>query len=273
MVQVLLATYNGCGFIEEQVNSILRQTYQDFKILIRDDGSTDGTVDVVDRLASLNPGKIEVYTRVGENKGVRQNFEELLKMSTANYVMFSDQDDVWFPEKIQISLDRVLSAERDYGCDKPLLAFTDLSVVDADLNLLSSSFWGYQKLDVGLSKNWRDLVVQNVVTGCTVIMNKAARDVCLPFPNIEMLHDHWVASVISKNGFVLPIDSPTIYYRQHGANVEAARVFNFFYVFKKLLSLGGVINKSKCMAQSMGEEMSSYEILRRKFIIGFRRFF
>ena len=105
-VDILLATYNGERFLQKQIDSILQQTYSNFTIYIRDDGSKDGTIKIIKDYAQKYPNKILFIEDILGNLGVTQNFNELMKYSSANYIAFSDQDDIWLPQKIEKSFDR-----------------------------------------------------------------------------------------------------------------------------------------------------------------------
>ena len=128
-VDILLATYNGEKYIREQIDSILNQTYKEFRLLISDDGSTDGTRDILNEYKAKDD-RIEIFMQE-ENLGVVKNFEFLLKKVEAKYYMFSDQDDIWKDEKIEKSLKKI-----EEGFD---LVYSDLEVVDENLNVTYES--------------------------------------------------------------------------------------------------------------------------------------
>ena len=125
---ILLGTYNGGRFLREQLDSLFAQTMKDFQLYIRDDGSTDDTMLIVKEYQQLHPNIVKVEDE-GKNLGAKGNFERLLALTDADYYMFCDQDDVWLPDKIEVSFAKMKQMEQRYG-DIPLLVHTDLEVVD-----------------------------------------------------------------------------------------------------------------------------------------------
>lgn len=220
-VDILLATYNASDFITEQLQSILNQTYQNFEIIIRDDCSKDRTIELIEQFQTKYPNKIKLIKGT-QNLGALGNFSALCHESTANYIMFSDNDDVWLPTKIENSLKQLLINESLYGSEKPLLVHTDLKVVDRKLNILDHSFWNYSRIDPhAISIN--RLLIQNVVTGCTAIINKSLLKLAVPIPKEALMHDWWIALVASAFGHIDVIPQASILYRQHGKNVIGAK--------------------------------------------------
>jgi glycosyltransferase involved in cell wall biosynthesis len=110
-VQILLATYNGARFLREQLDSLFNQTFQDFTVLIRDDGSTDNTVQIIEEYNQKFPNKITLLEDSFKNVGATQNFGILLENATADYIFFCDQDDIWVKHKIEKSLQKIQSLE------------------------------------------------------------------------------------------------------------------------------------------------------------------
>ena len=229
MLHILLSTYNGERFISEQIDSILAQTYTGWKLFIRDDGSKDGTMTILRTYAQKYPGKIMVDESEPGGLGAMRSFEYLLAHhGDAEYFAFSDQDDVWLPDKIEISLAAMEQAEQSHP-NQPIVVHTDLRVVDENLNELSPSFWSYGGIhpDI-LDGKIHYLAICNSVTGCAMIMNKNAQTVVIPFPLHVFMHDAWIGiRVLEQGGKVLPIATPTILYRQHGDNVCGAQRYRF----------------------------------------------
>ncbi len=217
-VEVVLATYNGERYLARQTESILAQREVRVRLLISDDGSQDGTPGLLRRLAAQDD-RIQLLDAPG-NLGPARRFGLLLEQTGTEYVLCSDQDDVWHPDKVRDSLRWMRLAEaRRPGT--PLLVHTDLTVVDERLNVVAPSFFGLRGLDPqpALSR----LLVQNSVTGCTMLLNRALLRAGLPVPQEAVLHDWWFALVARSHGAVAFWPQPTLLYRQHQANAVGAR--------------------------------------------------
>lgn len=229
MLHILLSTYNGERFIAEQIDSILAQTYTEWRLFIRDDGSKDGTKAILHEYAQQYPEKIFVDETEPRGLGAMRSFEYLLAQhGEAEYFAFSDQDDVWLSDKLALSMATMKRAEQT-DPDRPIVVHSDLRVVDEELNELSPSFWNYGGIHPEiLDTNIHYLAICNSVTGCAMIMNRKAREVTLPFPRYVFMHDAWIGiRVLEQSGKVIPIGTPTILYRQHGDNVCGAQQYRF----------------------------------------------
>lgn len=221
-VTVLLATYNGAAYIRQQVDSILGQSFSDFRLILSDDGSTDNTPELLEQYAREYPDKI-VHYRSGQRFGCAQDhFMHLLQQFRSTpYIMFCDQDDVWHPDKIAKTLQKMKQISK---ADLPAMVHTDLRVVDGALNQMDASFIHFSKLR-GDRLALRQLLVQNVVTGCTMMVNQTLADLaCNHMPKERILmHDWWLAMIASAMGCAGYLDEATIDYRQHGNNVVGAK--------------------------------------------------
>ena len=231
-IDILLATYNGARFLHEQIDSILSQTCQDWRLLIRDDGSKDATPTIIDRYVQEHPQRIVVIRDDGANLGAVGNFSTLMERSDAEYIMYCDQDDVWLPDKIAESYKAMRALERRYGRDTPLLVQTDLTVVDKNLNPIHRSFWRYESLDPERGHSLASLLIQNVVTGCASIANRRLKDMALPVPRDIRMHDWWLALVAVAFGHYDYVAHPLVLYRQHGANTMGARGWGLLRLVK-----------------------------------------
>jgi len=233
-VDILLSTYNGEKFLQQQIDSLLNQTCPQINIIIRDDGSTDSTIDIISRICAQDK-RVRFIDDTLAGMGAGKSFLELLKHSEAPYIMFCDQDDVWKPEKVEISLHAISDQ------NQPCLAHSDLQVVDEQLNTIAESYIARS----GLAKepSFDSLLVQNNVTGCTVIFNDKLRSLALEMqPSFITMHDWWLALLASMYGTVLFIDKPLIMYRQHSNNVVGSRgliqkVAKRFFSSKSFVSL------------------------------------
>ena len=227
MLYILMSTYNGARYLTEQLDSIIAQTYTDWRLFVRDDGSSDETVQIVKRYAKAD--KRIFLLSDNENIGARRSFERLLtQCGEADYFAFSDQDDVWLPDKLAICLERMRQAE-EAKPNSPIVVHSDLKVVDEALQPIAPSFWQYGGIEPEiLDRNMHFIAICNSLTGCAMIMNKAARQVVLPFQPDAFMHDAWIAiAVLAAGGQVIPIAQPTILYRQHTDNVCGAQRYRF----------------------------------------------
>lgn len=240
MVTVLLAVFSGEKYLREQIESILNQTVSDIKIVIRDDGSTDSSPQIIDNYAQKYPEKIFVLSGAPTGSAAA-NFGEMLKAVDDDYIMFSDQDDVWFPDKVRKTLDLMLKTENGEN-DIPALVHTNLVVTDSRLKVISDSFFDYQKIypeDLSLNR----LLVQNYVTGCTVMINRALKNRALPIPEGAAMHDWWLALSASAFGRIATENEPTIYYRQHSGNQVGAKAGGGLSLFVRKIKTFGKIKE------------------------------
>ena len=236
-VAICMATYNGERFLREQIDSILAQSWKNWILFIRDDGSGDQTPELLRAYAASYPERI-VLIDEPELKGgsAKKNFALILNWVKARYdfgyFMFSDQDDVWLEHKITVCMKRMKREEAKQ--EGPVLIHTDLKVVDQELNLLGESFFAYRALDVK-KKDLRHLLVQNNLTGCTMLWNRRFNE-WLDLENDAIaMHDWWMALAASSFGRIVCIRQPTILYRQHGDNVVGAtRVNTLSFILKRL---------------------------------------
>jgi glycosyltransferase involved in cell wall biosynthesis len=236
-IDILLATHNGADFLDALMQSLLEQSEQGFRLLVRDDASTDATAATLTAWSARWPGKIELIDGGGPRLGACGNFAALLARTEADYVMFCDQDDAWLPEKIARTLARMNKVEREAGADRPLLVHTDLAIVDDLLRPLSRSYWRYQHLDVRRGATLNRLLMQNVATGCAMMANRALVRKAVPIPPEAVLHDWWLALVAAAFGRIECLDEPTVCYRQHGSNQIGAVRWDLAHLARKASSL------------------------------------
>lgn len=230
-VSIVMASYNGDKFIREQIDSILKNTYQDWTLEICDDGSTDKTVEIVEEYIDKYPDKISLH-RNERNLGVVINFLEGAKRAKGKYIMFCDQDDVWLSNKIEYTMDQMKKSESRFGADTPITVFTDAKVVDVRLRTLEESFYEASSLDVS-KVDIPHLLMENKLLGCTIMFNQPLMDKIIEFPDFARYHDWWVGLISSSFGKIVYLNEPTLLYRQHGGNV-VGNVSFFQYVRNRL---------------------------------------
>jgi len=235
-VDILLGTYNGARHLREQIESFFAQEDVAFRILARDDGSSDDTPAILEHYARARPE----MTRVGDRGrlGVLGNFSRLLASATAPYVALSDQDDVWAARKLRTLLSAMRDLEARHGADTPLLVHSDLSVVDDALRELQPSFWRYSGFDPERTSLAR-LLLKNTVTGCASLVNLPLVRLALPVPAAALLHDYWLALVAAAAGRMALVRQPLVAYRQHARNVVGAREYGWRPAIARLTSGAG----------------------------------
>lgn len=251
-VAIMLATYNGAKYLEEQIESIVSQTFEDWTLYIRDDNSIDATASIIKRYTEKYPDRIvnidDKKLRGGSSKA---NFASIQKWVTIHnphrYYMFSDQDDYWKPEKIELTLATMQKTEAIF--DGPILVHTDLEVVDENLKTLGDSFFAYRALNPDVT-DLPHLLVQNNVTGCTMCWNSKLNELLdLADPAVAM-HDWWITLVAATLGKIVHVSETTIKYRQHGDNVVGATKVNTLGFILKRLSGSAHVRQTLKMAHS-----------------------
>jgi hypothetical protein len=222
---IVLGTYNGAPYLQAQIESILRQTVRGWTLLVRDDGSSDSTPDLLRQIGQSDQ-RIEILSADHRHLGPVGNFSCLAQAALergARYVMFADQDDLWFPEKVGHTLACLHTAEQQHGSARPLLVHTDLEVIDREGGRIHPSFMRFQGLRHEDRDPLRTLLVQNFVTGCTVVVNRALLSIALPFPGEAPMHDWWCALCAAACGRCEFLPRVTMGYRRHEANTVTAR--------------------------------------------------
>ena len=223
-VVIVLSSYNGAEFIAEQIESIRRQSFTGWRLLVRDDGSSDDTPSIVERLARVDP-RIHLLRDGDGNLGAAASFGALLERAAelkAGYVACADQDDVWQPHKLARELELLQRREVETGPATPLLVHSDLTVVAEDLHVIHPSFLRFQHLRHQAEWPIGAVLVQNFVTGSTALFNNALLRAAVPMPQVVM-HDWWLALCAAALGEILYLPEATVLYRQHGRNTIGSR--------------------------------------------------
>jgi glycosyltransferase involved in cell wall biosynthesis len=216
-VEIALATYNGARHIEAQLDSYVSQSFTDWGLLVRDDGSSDATVELIRGHAARHRYPLRFTDDSGTREGYPDTFYTLLEQSRSPIVLFSDQDDVWLPEKLSLFV-RTL---RELPEGRPALVHSDLRVVSEELEQLSPSYLRQIRAYPPHSDSVLGLLCWNYVTGCASGFNARAREV-FRRPEARTGHDAWVALTCAALGSVTFLDVQTVLYRQHGKNLVGA---------------------------------------------------
>jgi len=232
-VCILLSTYNGGLFLREQIHSLKNQTFTNFDIIARDDGSLDNSVEIL-----IQEG-IKVLPD-NNNLGPQSSFIKLiqaaLEVDHYKYFLFCDQDDIWYNTKIETLLNAVKSSCNDKT--KPILAFSDLVVVNEHNEEIAPSFFALQQLNPYRIK-LNQLLTQNVVTGCSTLFNKELATLVSKLNKDVLMHDWACAILASIFGELIFVDQGLVRYRQHKNNtigVKKITTTEYSALFKKMLS-------------------------------------
>jgi rhamnosyltransferase len=218
-IAILLSTYNGEKYLGELLESLLSQTFSNFTVYIRDDGSTDSTLKIIAEY--VNKDRRIYFLDDKQHFGPTKTFLYLLKEIDSDYYMFCDQDDVWLEDKVAVTYQKMQEQEAK-GSSKPILIYTDLVVVDGELNQLAPSYFDYAHRNFDLPTSFDYVCVYNNISACTMMINKEAQkavDISLPDVPKKFYHDWLIAVFVSRaGGDIVPVKKSTILFRRHGDN-------------------------------------------------------
>ena len=271
MIEILMATYNSSLYLDAQMQSLFQQTYPYFTVTVRDNGSTDGTMELLKQWQARYPGRIQVHV-TSKHGDALSNFSALLSLSQADTLAFCDSDDVWLPTKLEISMQRLEQMQQRHGKQAPCLVYTDLIPTDATLKPLSSSFWkesGFPPQVPSFSQQ----LMRNRLTGCTLLCNRALAELGGPIPQEALMHDAWLGLVAVAFGHVECIQTPTVLYRQHASNqlgssscnpLRLMRQGKLSLVWKRRLQPHGRFTQGEVFLERYGEKLVDGEKDRGK---------
>ena len=244
---ILMATYNGEKYLSQQLDSLFAQTDKDWVLYVCDDGSADSTTDILQKYAECYDNIVIIEGK--GRQGAKGNFFGMLEQVEADVFFFCDQDDVWLPEKVERERKKLGEMVEKYGNDTPLAVYSDLLVVDQNLDPLHQSFWHFSGIHPERLKDFNHLGVGMLTTGCTMCFNAAARKVALSRDYSKaVMHDVWLTlSVVHDGGYVEGISEPLMKYRQHSGNevgaIEGGEGLS--WLAKKIKSIRSVVNANK----------------------------
>lgn len=273
LIEVCLASYNGGEYIEEFLTSLCGQTFKDFHVIVSDDGSTDNTLDIIERFTEILNITI-ISNKEAHPLGPAKNFMYLLEKASGTYLMLADQDDVWHNEKISSHLDMMRKIEQKDSFT-PGLVFSDYSLADKNLDVLSLS--GLSKIGgVSISKMLNSFEYTNYIPGCTMMINRRLVDLAINYQDKDhiLMHDWWLTLIAKYNGGRFGyIKKPLVMYRQHPNNVvgasknisAATKIINFVHSPRSKLSQ---LKKQFRMVKAAGYSKSFLSFLVIRFVRG-----
>ncbi len=236
---VVCATFNGSRYLRELLRSLERQRLPVERVYFRDDGSNDGTPEIISDWARRTTIEVQIIED-NDHLGPAASFGRLLEQAYQDSRGYDDiaffpcdQDDVWHHDKTARIMGVALARAAK---GKPLLVHSDLVVTDSKLQKISGSLWSYQGIDPTRNR-LSHLLLQNTVTGCACMMNRSLLKEMLPVPREAIMHDWWAALTASALGTIEVVRDPLVYYRQHGANDTGARRYNLWYALRRGVSL------------------------------------
>lgn len=249
VVAVLLSTYNGEKYIREQIDSVLAQEDVDVRIIIRDDGSHDSTIDILNDYQSKFPN---IKCLFEDNVGAETSFHRLCQYAKdnilADYYAFCDQDDVWDNNKIEVAVRKLC----DFPNDSPNLYFSNLRMVDSDLNYIRDLF------KHGEVKAVKDMALVQIFTyGCTCVFNRVALEMYCTIEQNKTYHDNWIYVLCSYMGNVYYDPVSHISYRQHGANLSGAKETGLFLAVQRFMKVFSV--KEDHIFEVMAKQLLHYD--------------
>ena len=222
LVSIALSTHNGEAFLSKQIDSILSQNYKNIELIIVDDCSTDGTIEV------LNQYKPNAVVKIFQNEqrlGVIKNFEKAISLCTGEYIALSDQDDIWKPDKIE----KLISKIKD-----GILISSDIMLINKNEKIINPSWFQHQSIYIPESNfMFQAAVYQNFALGCTMLFKRELVKYIIPIPEKSLSHDWWILVLASSLGKIKVLRESLIMKRIHFFNVSDAGEDNFIIRAKK----------------------------------------
>ncbi|WP_312351332.1 glycosyltransferase family 2 protein [Empedobacter sp.] len=282
-IDILLPTYNGAKFLNAQIDSILNQSISDFQLLVRDDGSKDLTLEIIEQYA-INDDRVILIESSEGNIGLVNSIEKLLSYSNADLIFFSDQDDVWFNNKIELFLERYNKISKK---NTPILIHSDCYITDEELKV-KGVFIGEKAKKIGNEDSLFNFFVQ----GASTMINNKLKEIVVEFPTNVYVHDRYFHIMAQLFGKRLYIETPTMYYRQHNNNligtgsiyskIKNNLKFRKFYLPEEKLLMNSLLEKFPSnnylllykVLTSNSSRMEKIKLLKKnKIILSLKQYF
>lgn len=226
-ISIVLATYNGSKYICELLESLLAQTNQDWDLVVSDDGSNDDTLDIVKEYEAKFGKRLSIVINDTGEHGPNANFINGLRNATGTYYMFCDQDDVWLPDKVALSVQAIQNMEAMRSSSVPVLASCALTVTDGHLKPVEdirTNTGSFSREDI-LSGF---LTTETLLNGCSMIFNSEAKRFLLAEERLiaksSIMYDYWLSLYVVSLGDICLIEKPMMLYRIHGSNTVGTRL-------------------------------------------------
>ena len=271
-VTVLMSTYNGEKYLREQIDSLIRQRDIDLKICIRDDGSTDSTIEIINEyIMKYNYISLEK----GTNVGIAKSFFALCKMAIeSDFYAFCDQDDVWDDDKLICAINKIKAIGEDMD-SQPILYYSNMRVVDEDLSFLRMT---YDKKRIPIPKTKYSGLAEIMSSGNTFVFNDALRDIInKKTPGFCSMHDSYIFPIACLFGKTVFDETAHISYRQHHANVSGTRSGkkNLVHYLKRFIQMNEKrdeprYNNAKSILDCYADIMSKEDVKELKKITEYK---
>lgn len=259
-IEIAIPAYNCAAWLDDLIESILQQGADNWRIVARDDASTD---DTASRLGAwkdrLGERMVIVENLLQQNLGFLGNYNAILNATTSRWVMLADSDDVWHPGKLELTLNEMRTAEATYGATTPLVVFSDAKVVDAHLQPLAESYWRWSRANLSEANNFHRLVVDSPAISSTMMLNRPLIELAMPLTGAVCL-DWWAMMVAAAFGKIVRLDEPTISYRRHSVNdsLEPYATTSGAMVRRLLKNPGSARHKLEHLLDKIARQASSF---------------
>ena len=257
-IDILLPVYNGENYLKEQIESILLQSYKNLRLLIRDDNSTDNSVSIINEYSNKDARVLVIKDNFG-NLGLVKNIEKLLENSTSEYIMFTDQDDVWFQNKMEKMYELIVNKDKDI----PILLHSNCYVTDEKLNIkkefLKNSVEEY---------TIRDMFFKFFVQGSSTMINRKLKEHALPFVDNIYVHDRYLHILSEIYGERYFLNEPLMYYRQHSKNLIGSNTI-IKKIFRNIVNLPKkfYLEKDKKLIETIIKEKNIEKEIFKNYLI------
>jgi glycosyltransferase involved in cell wall biosynthesis len=273
-VSIALCTFNGERYLGDLLESLLLQSTLPRELVVCDDRSTDSTTELLQEFSSRAPFNVNIIIN-RNHLGVIHNFETAFAACSAEYIAPCDQDDVWKPDKLEklLSLAGQMKAGKRHG---PYFVHTDVDLVDSQLHKTGVTFLEHQALTPPRTNQYKTLIAQNYIPGCSSMFSRELLEYALPIPEEAVMHDWWLALIASIAGEIRYDPSTTVLYRQHAENVLGSEPRLSLKTLRRIISIRpalGIIEKnftaSARQAIAAAQRLSGKNVILPEAVAGY----